>query len=223
MATSKPSTLTSRVAAIQFKMLHIQFRALKIAEDQKRVVETTTETPRQKVKATKNAAYCFLDTMVCMEHIYELINDIFATPELREHMDRAEYEILNKSKDAASRWKPVRNKVGGHLDIDAFIAFCDQHNYKGVFISDDTEADLCALNLLAIGSAINASRNTCDIFKRDIDIINEIELVTKQLDTDCNTAIAYFNPIYEFLYKIGKDEKIAASNPDDLKGIIRDE
>ena len=224
MTSSNPSTLTSRVAAVQFKMLHIQFRVLKIGEDQKRALDVVdADTPRQQVKATKNVAYCFLDTMVCMEHIFELINDIFATPELREHMEREEYEILNKSKDAASRWKPVRNKVGGHLDLDAFISFCDKHNYKGVFVSDDLEADLCALNLIAIGAAINASRNTCDIFGRDIDIISEMNLVAKQLKDDSDTAIAYFDPISRFLYRIGMDEKKAAANPEDLKGIIRDE
>lgn len=203
-------------------MLHIQYRALKIAEDNDRVVASPPKNPREGVKATKNAAYSFIDTMICMEHVVGLIDDIFATEELRQPMERDIYTVLNASKKAAEKWKPVRNRVGGHLSIEAFEAFCDQHNYKGVFISDDLEADLCALNLLAIGAAINDARTTCDIFRRDIQIMDDIALVSQTLTEDCKTAIRYFDPVSRYLYRIGKDEKLAAAHPHDLKGIVRD-
>ena len=159
-----------------------------------------------------------------MEHVVGLVDDIFATEELRQPMEPEIYTVLNASKKAAKKWKPVRNRVGGHLSIDAFETFCDEHNYKGVFISDDLEADLCALNLLAIGAAINDSRRTCDIFKRDIAImdVNDMEMFTQTLTEDCNTAISYFHPVSQYLYRIGKDEKLTAAHPDDLKGIVRD-
>ena len=203
-------------------MLHIQFRALKIAQDKDQVLESPPEDSRERVKATKNAAYSFIDTMICMEHVVGLIDDIFSTEELRQPMERDIYTVLNASKKAAEKWKPVRNRVGGHLSIDAFETFCEQHNYKGVFISDDLEADLCALNLLAIGAAINDARKSCDIFKRDIEIMDDMELFTQTLTADCKTAISYFDPVSRYLYKIGKEEKLAAAHPDDLKGIVRD-
>ena len=127
--TTPPSTLTSRVAAIQFKMLHIQYRVLKIAEDKERAVGAPPKNPRERVKATKNAAYSFIDTMICMEHVVGLVDDIFATEELRQPMEREIYTVLNASKKAAEKWKPVRNRLGGHLSIDTCIKLAKTKNW----------------------------------------------------------------------------------------------
>ena len=221
MNDTQASTVTPRVAAAQFKMLHIHFRALKISEDQQRLHVQDFAENRDKIKKMRNAAYNCIDMMICMEHIVGVINDILGTPELREKMNRDALKILNTSKKAAEKWKPVRNRVGGHLCIDAFESFCAQHNYHGVFLSDDLEADLGPLNMLAIGSAINDARRTCDIFKRDIDIMAETSLVIDQLDQDWTTALSYFEPISRFMYDIGKKEKLAAAHPDDVCGIVR--
>ena len=67
--------------------------------------------------------------------------------------------------------------------------FCDQHNYKGVFISNDLEADLGVLNMLMIESAVNSSRNVSDIFGRDLSLkqngmAQEIKLLVDTLNED---------------------------------------
>ena len=130
----KSSTLTSKVAALQFKMLHIQFRAVKISEDQSRLNEVECTDNRDKIKKFRNAAYSTIDMIICMEHILGVLNDLLSMTELRSRMDLDLLKKDNESKKAAARWKPVRNNVGGHLSIDAFSEFCEQHNYKGVLL-----------------------------------------------------------------------------------------
>ena len=223
MSETRTSTVTPRVAAVQFKMLHIQFRALKIGEDRDRLHTQQFTDNRDKIKKMRNSAYSFIDTMICMEHIVGVINDILSTPELRDKMDRDILTVLNASKKAAAKWKPVRNRVGGHLCIDAFESFCADNNYHGVFLSEDLEADLGPLNMLAIGSAINDARKTCDIFRRDINIMDmaDMKMVGDELTKDCKTALSYFDPVSRFMYHVGKKEKLAAAHPDDVVGIVR--
>ena len=50
MTNPEPSTLTARFAAIQLKMLHLQFRMKKIYEDQKALVEQRSETSREQIR-----------------------------------------------------------------------------------------------------------------------------------------------------------------------------
>jgi len=214
------TTLTARVAAIQVKMLHIQFRAKKISEDQQRLHNQTYADNRDKIRGMRNAAYSAIDMMIAMEHIVGVINDIFATPELRCHFDRTTYEILNKSKKAAKRWKPVRNRVGGHLGIESVEQFCSHHNYKGVFISDDLETDSAVLDVLMIESALNDARRSCDIFGRNLQLMSEMKVFIEKLNEDWNTALEYFAPMMELMYTVGKAEKMRATHPSDWQGIV---
>lgn len=223
------TTLTSRVASIEVKMLHLQFRMKKIYEDQKMLNRQMPQfkNNREIIKGMKNAAYNCIDMLVTMGNLYQLINDIFATPEIREKFDKDMCQLLNQTKKITQKWKPVRNKLGGHIDIEIVEQFCAQHNYKGVFISNDLELDMGALNILMIESAVNSARNVSDIFGRDLNlkqngIPQEIKLLVETLNKDWNTAFGYFEPMMEFLYKIGKEEKLANSHPGDLKGIVVD-
>ena len=220
--SNQSTTLTPKVAALQFKMLHIQFRAVKISEDQSRLGEIACVDNRDKIKKFRNAAYSTIDMIICMEHIFGVLKDLLSMNELRTRMDIDLLKQINESKRAVARWKPVRNNVGGHLSIDAFSEFCEQHNYKGVFISNDLEADLGPLNMLAIGSAVNAARKSVDIFKRDLNIMEKADLeeFSNQLNKDWALALSYFSPVSEFLYSIGKAEKLAAAHPDDISGIV---
>lgn len=223
------TTLTSRVSAIEVKMLHLQFRMKKIFEDQKLLnsQRQNFNCNRKVIKGMNNASYSFIDMLVTMENLYQLVNDIFATPEIRDKFTKDMYRILNQTKKLTQKWKPVRNKLGGHIDIEIVEHFCEQHNYKGVFISNDLEADLGVLNMLMIESAVNSARNVFDIFGRDLNlkqngISQEIKLLVDTLNEDWNTAFGYFEPTMKFLYEIGKQEKLANSHPDDLKGIVVD-
>jgi hypothetical protein len=223
------STLTHRVAAIEVKMLHLQFRMKKIYEDQQKLnnEKINYQTPRDLIKGMNNAAYNCIDMLVTFEHIYQLINDIFGTPELKEKFTKEMFQLLGNIRKIAEKWKPVRNKLGGHIDIEVAEKFCKEHNYFGVFLSEDLEADTGMLNMLLIESAINIARDKSDIFGRDLNLKNngigkEIKLFVDKLNEDWNTIFSYFDPMMKFLYEHGKQEKKDCTNPKDWKGIIVD-
>jgi len=146
-------------------MLHLQFRMRKIAEDQELIVEKTKNCKANKEIVIKgfNVIYKIIDMLITFEHLNQLFDDIFKTPELDTKSNKELRAILGKSKQAAVRWISVRNKLGGHIDIDVVENFCKQHNYCGVFLSDNLEVDAGILGILMIFSAVNAARSNSDI------------------------------------------------------------
>jgi len=223
------TTLTHRVAAIQVKMLHLQFRMKKIYEDQKflNTKLPSFRTPREIIKGMNNAVYSAIDMLITFEHMFQLVNDIFNTAELKDRLDQGTIQLIGNVRKIAQKWKHVRNKLGGHIDIDVAEKFCEKHNYFGVFISDDLEADIGMLNMLLIESAVNAVRSKSDIFGRDLDLKNngvepEIKLFVDTLNKDWNEVFSYFEPFMKFLYNVGKKEKMECTDPKDWKGIVVD-
>ena len=223
------TTLTNRVAAIQVKMLHLQFRMKKIYEDQKLLNSKlpSYKTPRELIKGMNNAVYSAIDMLITFEHMFQLVNDIFGTPELKDRLDQSTTKLLGNVRKVAQKWKHVRNKLGGHIDIEIAETFCEEHNYCGVFLSDDLEADIGMLNMLLIESAVNSVRSKSDILGRDLDLKNngigpEIKLFVETLNNDWNTVFGYFEPLMTFLYKVGKKEKMECTDPKDWKGILVD-
>ena len=104
MTESASTTLTTRFAAIQLKMLHLQFRMKKIHQDQQKALsEAQHKTNRDRVRGLLPVAYNFIDMLVTFEHAAGLVRDIFATPELRVHFDKDTYEILNRTRKAAEK------------------------------------------------------------------------------------------------------------------------
>ena len=138
VAESTSTTLTTRFAAIQLKMLHLQFRMKKIHQDQQALSAAWHKTNRDMIRGLLPAAYTFIDMLVSLEHMAGLVRDIFATPELRNRFDRDTYEILNRTRKAAERWLPVRNCLGGHIDIKVIDELCRRHGYRGVFCPAST-------------------------------------------------------------------------------------
>ena len=223
------TTLTHRVAAIQVKMLHLQFRMKKIYEDQKflNTKLPSFRTPREIIKGMNNAVYSAIDMLITFEHMFQLVNDIFNTAELKDRLDQGTIQLIGNVRNIAQKWKHVRNRLGGHIDIDVAEKFCEKHNYFGVFISDDLEADIGMLNMLLIESAVNAVRSKSDIFGRDLDLKNngvgpEIKLFVDTLNKDWNEVFSYFEPFMKFLYNVGKKEKMECTDPKDWKGIVVD-
>ena len=176
-----PTTLTTRFAAIQLKMLHLQFRMKKIYEDQKVLSETPHNTDRDRIRGLLPAGYTFIDMLVSLEHAAQLVRDIFATPELRVHLDRDAFEILNRTKKTAEKWRPVRNCLGGHIDIDVVDNLCRKHGYRGVFLSDDLECDVAVLNMLLLESAVNSVRLKSDSIGRGLDMKSALPTEMKTL------------------------------------------
>ncbi len=210
-------------------MLHLQFRMKKIYEDQKILNSKLTnyKTPREIIKGMNNAIYSAIDMLIAFEHMFQLVNDIFNTPELKQRLDQGMIELLGNVRKIAQRWKHVRNKLGGHIDIEIAENFCEKHNYFGVFISNDLEADIGMLNMLLIENAVNTARTKSDIFGRDLDLKNngvepEMKLFVETLNNDWNAVFSYFEPLMKFLYKVGKKEKMECTDPKDWRGIVVD-
>jgi len=201
----------------------------KIYEDQKflNTKLPSFRTPREIIKGMNNAVYSAIDMLITFEHMFQLVNDIFNTAELKDRLDQGTIQLIGNVRNIAQKWKHVRNKLGGHIDIDVAEKFCEKHNYFGVFISDDLEADIGMLNMLLIESAVNAVRSKSDIFGRDLDLKNngvepEIKLFVDTLNKDWNEVFSYFEPFMKFLYNVGKKEKMECTDPKDWKGIVVD-
>ncbi|PCJ15142.1 MAG: hypothetical protein COB02_18290 [Candidatus Cloacimonadota bacterium] len=222
------STLTNRVAAIQIKMLHIQYKMVKTFEDQKALNSLNEfKNDRDKVKGLKNSTYSFIEMISTFEYIEGLMNDILQTKEINYKLDHKLKKQLKKVKSRASKWKPMRHKIGGHIDIKVLEDLCKKNGYKGVFISDDLYSDATILNLLYIQESFNAGRQKSNLLDEDIDftkfgLANEIEKLVKLINDDWDFVFQYFNPMMEALYKMGKQEKMENSDPKTWKGIMFD-
>jgi len=223
------TTLTHRIAAIQVKMLHLQFRMKKIYEDQKHLnlKLPKNSSPRNVIKGLNNAVYSAIDMIVTFEHMFQLANDIFNTPELKDNFSDEITQIIGTVRSVAHKWKPIRNKLGGHIDIQIVEKMCEKHNYVGVFISDDLESDLGVLNMLLIESAVNSVNDQSKIFNRKLDlktngIAPEMKLFVDSLNSDWEKVFSYFEPLMKFIYKVGKKEKMESTDPSEWKGIVTD-
>ena len=205
-------------------MLHLQFRMKKIYQDQKVLSEGQHRTNRDSIRGLLPAGYTFIDMLVSLEHASQLLRDIFATPELRVHCDRDTLEILNRARKTADKWRPVRNCLGGHIDIDIINDLCRRHGYLGVFLSDDLECDVAVMNMLLLESAVNSVRSKSDIIGRDLDMSRDLASETKTLvealNNDWQAVFGYFTPLMELMYRVGKQEKIAATHPSQHAGLV---
>ena len=88
---------------------------------------------RDRIKGMAPAIFNVMDMLVTLEHLQTLMDDIFATPELKEALEHDDIKMLGKTKDLTSRWVAVRNKLGGHIDIKIVTSICpNKSNYFGV-------------------------------------------------------------------------------------------
>jgi len=165
------STLTHRVAAIQIKIFHLQFRIKKIYEDQLVLNSrlSSYKSNRDLIKGMMYVVYNTIDMIIAFEHLYQLFNDVFNTQELKDKFDKEICVSMGKAKKIALKWISIRNKLGGHIDIEIIEDLCKKYNFKGVFISGDLEADIGFLNMLLIESAVNCVHNKSGIIDRVLD------------------------------------------------------
>ncbi len=179
---------------------------------------------REMIKGSNSTVYSTVDMLITMEHLYQLINDIFNTKELRQYFKKDHYETLNNTKKVTEKWKYVRNKLGGHIDLESVENFCKKYNFKGVFLSEDLECDVAALNMMLIESAVNSSRASRDIFGRDLDfknnLVDEVKIFIEQLNKDWNEAFTYFEVITKLMYEYGKPEKLKSMESNVPYGIV---
>ena len=82
MQSGDDSTLTSRFAAIQIKMWHIQLRMRQVYENQKNLNSKKYNTNRERIKGFGPAIYSVVDMLVTFEHLEVLMSDILGTKEI---------------------------------------------------------------------------------------------------------------------------------------------
>lgn len=221
--SNQTSTLTTRVAAIEMKMLYLLHRARKIIKDQKELGTRHGRGNREKIKEGRDGIFNTVDIIITMGYIFDLINEIFQTPELADKLNENIRKLLKNSRKAAARWISIRNKLGGHLDIGAIEDICRKYNFNGVFLSDDLDCDSAVLNMLMIEGAINQSPTLKDIFGREIEMLKDADIFSRRVDEEWRIALEFFRPMLDFLYEVGKDEKKSNTSPSTWKGIVVDD
>jgi len=217
----KNGLVTVRIAAIQMKLLHLQYRKKKITQDQMRSLSNIGKhrTNKEEIKRTWEAAYNCIDMVICLDHLHQLMIDIFETPELKPYLEEAMRKLVGQIKGLCEKWVYVRNKLGGHLDIGPAEVMCRSHKYEGVFCDDDLDLDIKIINMMLIVGAVNEARrkddqivSARDILGRDLvmtpeTIAPEMAVFAKKLTEDWVQAFEYAEHFMKMLYTIGAPAK----------------
>lgn len=196
----------------------------KIHDDQGALHDLVPSTNREKIRHFGPAAYAVVDMLVTLEHAASLFKDVFATPVLSKQLGKELRRQLSASMKTAEKWQPVRNKLGGHLDLSSIESACDSHGFRGVFLSEDLETDVSVLNAILIESAFNQSGFAQTHLGRQIDLRSgismEVQVMITLLNGDWEKVFSCFNPLMQKMYAIGKEEKEAVTPPSERKGIV---
>jgi len=152
------NTITTEVSAIQVKSLYLNFKTIKINDSINQINSLRFEnsaTP-EAISARGEIIYDVIDAITLFENYHSLCDDILKSPNLGPVLTSDLSSYLKLVRKKMSQWKHVRNKLGGHLNLQAIEGFCKKHNYKGVFISNHLEADFKGVLLnMMLESAIN--------------------------------------------------------------------
>lgn len=239
MKQQTTSTLTYDIAAIHVKLFHLWFRVKKISDDKESLKKKNSEAlmkfksgalmefkSKELMKfihAVKYTVYALIDQVIAMEHISCLICDIFDSKTIKPYLNKDDTTLLNKIKKVTKKWRFVRNKLGGHIDSTMVEEMCKLYDFKGIFLSDNNEADGTILNIMLIIQAINSTRKSNDIFGRDLDIkkdFSDIPTFIDELNGDWDTVTNNsFEYLMNLLYKIGMKEKLRDTNTEDQIGL----
>jgi hypothetical protein len=91
------------------------------------------QTNREKIKGMINSAYSLIDMVITMEHTHQLTKDLFGTKELSQYFDKDMSNLIKNVRTISERWKFVRNKLGGHIDIEMIEDMCKKIILKEYF------------------------------------------------------------------------------------------
>lgn len=219
------NTLFSEISAIQIKLLFLHFKSVKINDNIRRInsVSFPEINSPDAIKTRGETAYDIIEIIALFESYNSLISDIYKYQNISKHLNFDLKTKLNKIKKATAKWKFVRNKIGGHLDIGPIQEFCDFNNYKGVFISNQLEADFKGVLILQmIESAINLTLNKSKLFQSELKLTDFSDLIKliKKVNEDWSPCINLFSDFSKFLYTIGKKDKLKTITKEDI-GIIK--
>lgn len=219
------NTLISEISAIQVKLLFLHFKSVKINDDIARINQTefSSNSVADAIKKRGEMAYNIIDIVVLFESYNSLINNIYNYKKIAKHINSELRFKLGKIQKLTAKWKFVRNKIGGHVDIEPIQEFCDLYEYKGVFISNNLEADFKGILILQmIESAINSTLDKSNLFENKLVLTNKVDLekLISKINQDWKPCFDLFSDISKFLYKIGKKDKLKTIKGKDV-GLIK--
>lgn len=220
-----PDTVISEISAIQVKLLYIHFKSVKINEDIQRTNSLTfsdLESP-EAISRKGEIAYNLIDVIALFESYNSLIADIFQYPNIKKYLNAKLTSKLGDVQKRTAKWKYVRNKIGGHVDILPIQDFCKQYNYLGVFISNNLEADFKGVLILQmIESAINSTLSKSKLFPNELLLTtpSDIERLILKVNEDWKPCINLFEYINKLFYRIGRKDKLRLISKEDI-GIIK--
>jgi len=218
-------TITPEISAIQVKLMFLHFKSIKINEDIQRISSlafSNLENP-EAIKKKGEIAYSIIDIIALFESYNSFVSDIFNYKNISTYLTSNLKTSLGKIQKSTAQWKHVRNKIGGHLDIEPIQEFCDYNNYKGVFISNNLEADFKGILLLQIiESAINITLSKSKLFEDKLILTSSTGLIIliKKLNEDWKPCLDLFGEVFKLLYNIGKAEKLKVIKREDI-GLIK--
>ena len=220
------TTLTSEISAIQIKLMYLHFKSVKVNDDMNRINSLKFQNlgSPEAISAKGEVAFNMIDVITLFEGYHSLTKDIHAYPNLSKRLSKTVSDTLKEVKKRTEKWKHVRNKIGGHIDIESIKSFCKIYNYRGVFISDELEADFKGIIILQmIQSAINSTLTKSKLFIwPGVDLTGQFGLntVINKIMEDWRICFEMYKPLMELLYEIGKQEKLKTIDHDDI-GIIK--
>ena len=219
------TTLTTEISAIQIKVLYLHFKSVKINEDLARINSLQFPDPSKPdaIKQKAEIAYDIFDIVALFENYNSLVGDIFKLKAIEQKLPVTLKKELNTLKKVTSKWRHVRNKIGGHIDLEPIQEFCSTYNYNGVFISNHLETDFKAILLLQIiESALNMTLDNSKLFDSKLNLTSPLDLnkFISKMNSDWWLCIKIFDSLSKFLYDIGKKEKLKTITEKDI-GIIK--
>ena len=186
-------------------------------------MEFSDLTSPEAIKKNGELAYCIIDIIALFENYNSLVRNIYNYKNIEKHLNRKLRSKLEIIRKLSADWKHVRNKIGGHVDIKPILEFCEENNYKGVFISNELEADFKGVLILQmIESAINSTLHKSQLFDSPLKLTEPADLgkLVSKIMQDWKPCIALFSDVSTLLYKIGKKDKLKLISKNDI-GIIK--
>ena len=217
-------TPTTDISSIQVKLLFLHFKSVKINSDIRRIMDVSTDDSLSaSIKFKGEIAYDIIDLVALFEGYHTIVGDVFECAQIKPHLTPNLKAALGTVQKKTSQWNHVRNKIGGHVDIGPIQEFCEQYKYRGVFISNDLEADFKGVLILQmIESAINSTVTNSRLFDKKLVLTDPADLtrLIDKLNSDWKSCIDLFGALSTFLYEAGKQEKLNSISSQDI-GIIK--
>ncbi|HEX9804987.1 MAG TPA: hypothetical protein VGA67_04860 [Candidatus Dojkabacteria bacterium] len=219
------TSLTSEISAIQIKLMYLHFKSVKINDSirQNNNVQFENIESPEAIAHRGSLIYDIIDVITLFENYNSFVSDAMSTQYLSKKLNQKCREQLKEVNKVTQRWKHVRNKVGGHIDLNSIIEYCNRNNYKGIFLSNKLQADFKGVLLTQLlDAAFNSTLGKSKLFARRLDLMNPIDMriFIGKFNQDWKICLDLFNPLFEDLYTIGKKEKLEVIDRSQI-GIIK--